>query len=507
MAEIFFDPQASPLPEARNLWNQGKRDEALNLFLKANKSQRNNLSASLDAARALGASYHYLKAERLLKTLNSYCRNLPILHLLIGQIYREIRRPSKALEHFNKTLKVLPDSIDALVESAQILERFGNVEKALSRVQLALRLEPSSPLLQVFEARLLSRSDRDEAIAKYRAILANLENVSTGIQSRAMHELAILIEGSHPEEALQLINRAHGLMQLGTIEMKKHGEQSVKNNLAFGREITAEMLSAADSAIPDNERKKIIFLLGFARSGTTLLEKLLAANDSFLDAEELDIYGNYIHPLLIGTLKSYTRDDGESRKVVSFLRDRYLTGMQEHFDEDINEHWLLDKNPSNTIVCASLARTFPEGKFLVMLRDPRDTLLSAYFQYLPPNPESVAFLQWETLVARYVDTMNAWIDLRDKLSADAWCEVRYEKLVVDPAGEIQILKNWLGEENESGSNKSASQYISSPSYADVRAPVHTGRIDRWKQPTYQALFDSKTQEVLVPVMKSLGYEW
>lgn len=503
MTAISYRPVESPLPEARGLWNQGRRDEALELFLKAARTQKGNLAAMLDAARALGASYRVREAERLLLDVRKHVRDLPVLGIHIGQILREIRRPEKALETFEKTLAALPESMEALVEAAQLLERQGRWEDALDHVRRALMLQSDSDLLRLFETRLLALSGRvSEAVGHYRSMIDE-PGMSDGLRARAMHELAMLIEADAPEEALRWVTAAHALMLPGTEGLLERGRVSVKTALSLGAELDAAFLARLKSELPARDQRKIVFLLGFARSGTTLVEKLLSAGGGFADAEELDLFGLYVHPLLTGTLGGYLRDDETAREAVEFLRRRYLKGMQEYFGRQVGG-WIVDKNPSHTAICASLARVFPEAKFLVVLRDPRDTLLSAFFQYLPPNPESAAFLEWDALVERYVDTMTAWLDLREKLAPDAWKEVRYESFTREPVEHVAELRRWLGEEAGTSVSR-VNGHVSSPSHADVRRPVHTGRVERWKR--HESLFGDAVRAKLEAVMIRLGYTW
>ncbi|GAA5496284.1 hypothetical protein Rhal01_02467 [Rubritalea halochordaticola] len=509
MAKLSFDPNLSPLPEARELWNLGRRDESLALFRTAHKEQKNNISAILDAARALGSSYQIKDAERTLNKLRPHAKKIPVLNLMMGQVYREIRRPDKALEYFNKAIQVIPDSVDALVEAAQLLERSGRPEVALKRIHKALSIQPDSHLLQIFHARLLAQtSQQEEAIKLYESLLS-LPNLTQGLRCRALHELARLLEPNNPAEAVQLIQEAHSRRIDSSSPLLGRGETSTQQALKLGNEVPKGFYKELRDQIPSSKQKKIIFQIGFARSGTTLLEKLLTQSGDIKDAEELDLFGLYIHPIATGTLKSYLRNDEESELAVQFLRQRYCSGMEEYLNASIDQHWILDKNPSNTVICSSLARIFPEAKFLVMLRDPRDTLLSTFFQYLPLNPESVSFIQWETLIQRYCDTMQAWIQLRDNLPADSWLECRYESLTANPAEELSRVYQWLGMPGTPDSQFSPSiqKFVSSPSYSEVAQPVHGKRIGRWRDPAYAKLFDAETQERLAPIMQQLQYEW
>ena len=91
---------------------------------------------------------------------------------------------------------------------------------------------------------------------------------------------------------------------------------------------------------------------------------------------------------------------------------------------------LLDKNPSPTARLPLWLKVFPELRVLIALRDPRDVVLSCYFQNIPLNAANVNFLSFERLAKHYADLMDIWLAVRE-WEGFAWLEVRYEDTVAD----------------------------------------------------------------------------
>jgi hypothetical protein len=129
-------------------------------------------------------------------------------------------------------------------------------------------------------------------------------------------------------------------------------------------------------------------------------------------------------------------------------------------------------------------RLFPETQFLIALRDPRDVIVSCYFQYLPLNPTSVSYLTWESTTHRYALDMGVWLRLRGMLDAESWLEVRYEDLVRDlPAvtrHTLAFLKLPWEETVLNYREHLAKKTVHSPTYLDVAKPLYGRPIGRWK---------------------------
>ncbi len=148
-------------------------------------------------------------------------------------------------------------------------------------------------------------------------------------------------------------------------------------------------------------------------------------------------------------------------------------------------------------------RVFPELRLLVALRDPRDVVISSYFLYLPPNPASLQFLDWERTARHYSEFMGLWLKMREVLPADLWLECRYEEMVANPDVETARIAAFLGiagKEKESGK---LSATIHSPNYATATQPVHSKSVARWQHYAENLKSGSKFLE---PFITEFGYQ-
>src|SRR5437773_8870397 len=118
------------LQQARALWQINRFDEALELFERAVRKYPQNLVALVDASRAMGARFEIKRAEAIVDRLAKVAARNPELLHLAGQSYRMIFRPEKAIECFERVLKLTRQIPDAQLELAVLYERRHRVADA-----------------------------------------------------------------------------------------------------------------------------------------------------------------------------------------------------------------------------------------------------------------------------------------------------------------------------------------------------------------------------------------
>ena len=104
---------------------------------------------------------------------------------------------------------------------------------------------------------------------------------------------------------------------------------------------------------------------------------------------------------------------------------------------------LVDKNPSMNLMIPMVVRVFPEAKFLIALRDPRDVVMSCFMQALPPTPISSAYLSFEGTVNQYANVMGFWLEMLPRMG-NQWRYVRYEEMVEDLPAVARSVLEFLG---------------------------------------------------------------
>jgi len=157
----------------------------------------------------------------------------------------------------------------------------------------------------------------------------------------------------------------------------------------------------------------------------------------------------------------------------------------------------VDKNPLASARALLIAAMFPSARFLFALRHPCDVVLSCFFTRFRLNWAVASFLSVEDAAVTYDRVMRLWTASRERLALDVH-EVRYEQLVADPEGVLRGVAEFAGvafdpamlDHREVARGRGL---ISSPSHAQVTAPLHGRSVGRWR----------RYREILDPVLPSL----
>jgi hypothetical protein len=254
------------------------------------------------------------------------------------------------------------------------------------------------------------------------------------------------------------------------------------------RSITAEVLNRwrADAAKLQPTRR-IALLCGHPRSGTTLLEQVLDAHSDIISAEETKLMHDEAYLPLIRDLPEGTdilpAFDSASSAVIARSRNNYFRCANLLLGRPIGDRLLLDKNPALNLLIPLVVRVFPEAKFLIALRDPRDVVMSCFMQALPVTPVSSTYLSLDTTVQQYANVMGFWLEMRPRMG-DQWKEVRYEEMVNDLPSVASSTLKFLGLGYEEKVLKfyehARMKRVFSPSHADVKKPLYRSAVGRWR---------------------------
>jgi len=264
-----------------------------------------------------------------------------------------------------------------------------------------------------------------------------------------------------------------------------------------------------EEAAPESPGPRLAFLGGPPRSGTTLIEQILGAHPQILVFDEAEAFAqevlNPISPpppargLTLKNLNGLPADD--RRRWIS----RYFKSLQHEVRDEASGRLLVDKNPALTASLHLWLRLLPRLKVIITLRDPRDVVISCYFQNLTLTAANANFLSLERAARFYADCMDVWLRLRD-LGGFDWIETRYEDVVSRLEEEGRRLTAFLElpwDAAQAAFHESARRkFVFAPTYSDVAKPVHAGAVGRWQ---HYAKALAPIQRRLEPYIKAFHY--
>ena len=226
-----------------------------------------------------------------------------------------------------------------------------------------------------------------------------------------------------------------------------------------------------------------MFLIGFPRSGTTLLDTILRTHKSIEVIEE-----KFLVEDLINKLRNYIDNNFSNFKFINkdkikLIKDFYFK-KRDNFVEHKNNSIIVDKLPLNIIYTAELNKIFPKAKFIFALRNPYDAVLSCFMQPFLPNDAMSNFYNLKDSSHFYNQVMNLWEIYQKSLILNLHT-IKYEDLVNNFDNTVKKLLRflhveWSDELRNFHLTASKRGMINTPSINQVNMPLYNNSILRWK---------------------------
>lgn len=390
-------------------------------------------------------------------------------------------------------------------ELAGALEQSNALERAEWVVEQGLRRYPGDPALLLEHLKLLRRRKSfAQAIQVMQGI--PLERVPPRLRQWLHHERAMVLDatGDHPaafrefEACNDLARRG---LRAGQVD-SSYFDALVDAMLRW----TGEGAPASSALHAGDTGRGLCFLIGFPRSGTTLLDVFLDGHPHVASVEEKPTVEPLL-PMLAAMPAGFPAALASPGIDPAALRARYRQALAAHLPAGGRASVLMDKMPIRTLYAAFLHRLFPEAKFLFALRHPCDVVLSNFMQHYAANEIFVHFYTLAESARAYARVMSVWQSSERCMAPSSTMAVRYEDLVGDAAGTIEQVCAFLGVHFspamlDRGKTLEQRGRIATNSYHQVSQPTYRTSIGRWQQYASQM---QPVLPVLAPWAEMFGY--
>jgi Flp pilus assembly protein TadD len=398
-----------------------------------------------------------------------------------------------------------PANMDGLVIIAEILEHRADLLTAGRVIRWAVVGAPANADAVALLARILRREGNPEAA------LAGLR----GALSRTGHRLGdhkLLFEQAQVEQALGRFDKAFdALVTANFRQIASMAPGRVDPERAFDRvrALHAMVDGANAGALASPGRDDVggtpVFLVGFPRSGTTLLDQILDSHPLVRVLEE--------RPLVAGMIARLTAAGHAYPEDLERLDDEMLETLRQGYFADREgfitipqDAVFIDKMPLNITHAALIRRVFPGARFLLAVRDPCDVCLSCFMQSFELNDWMAVFTDLAATARLYGAVFDLWFLTAEKLRLEHHV-VRYEDLIADLRGTAAEAMKFIGlewDDRMADFHQHARErgHLSTPSHAQVTQPVYGHAVARWKR--YGGMMD-ETARLLKPYRSALGY--
>lgn len=400
----------------------------------------------------------------------------PVIPRTLGYCLAQMNRPDEAARAYETAQRLKPDDPGMLRDYGEILTRLARFDEAIEVYRRLRRLDPGNPVAHVRLAGLYERTNRlgdmaeviesglhdwpeDPALRFHRAIYLRRRDDSEG----ALEILKRLQRERPPPdlarkaafEAARLLDRlgdydgAFQQARVGNRLTRQLALQAAGDAEPYGdwlerveRTFSSAWVAAGPARPAQTDHEEMVFILGFPRSGTTLIDVLLAGREEYQVYEEKPFLGELFDELQRQGLSYPECGDRLDPEIINALRQRYYQAAG-RFAVRRPGTVIVDKNPLATPVVPLLHQVFPRARYVFAARHPLDVCLSCYLYSFSPNSALAECETVESIAAAYMKTMKIWRLARRHLPLEV-LEISYETLVEDFAAESRRLFDFLG---------------------------------------------------------------
>ena len=409
---------------------------------------------------------------------------------------------------FDRLVALDPGDADALAQLADLAARRGDTVDARELAARAQAADPGNPVAALVTASaLITERAFDGAAQVLHAVLAG-SRLTPLNRAIANSLLGDALDGlKRHAEAFEAYRRAND--QLARLYAPMLARAEKDSALGHARRVAAwfERLPAGPWAPPapaaQGPARVHVFLVGFPRSGTTLLEQVLAGHPDVVALEEKGTLEDAVRTWFVDDAGlERLRRAGEAE--LAPLREAYWRRVKA-YGAEVAGKVFIDKMPLNTVLLPVIERLFPDARILFAVRDPRDVALSAFRRRFGMNPAMYQLLTLEG-AARYYDAVMGLAELyRTRLTLNLR-EVRYERLVEDFEAEAKALAAFVGVDWTPAMADFAAtaraRPVSTPSSRQVSRGLYREGMAQWR-PYAEAL--APVLPLLDPWVERFGY--
>ncbi|MDP9102435.1 MAG: sulfotransferase, partial [Pseudomonadota bacterium] len=398
-----------------------------------------------------------------------------------------------------------PDPLGALADHAP---KGRNPEAARTLAERALRLDPHQPAATLVLVSIdIEAGDREAGLNRVRALLARPLSPLHRAAAEQMEAELLEALGRLPE-AFDSYIRAKAALR--TTYSALYDNPKVETATAMCTRLlgsvsqtTASDWSPAPGSGAAPGGRGHVFLVGFVRSGTTLLEQVLASHPLVTALEEQATLRALAAPFF-ETEAGLERLRTLGRAEADALRADYWRRVGE-FGIDPAGKVFVDKAPLSTLWLPMVAKLFPEAKVILAIRDPRDVVLSSFKHRFVINALTWPFTDLMQ-TAQFYSGLMGLADLYRTLLPTPIYQHRHEDLIADFDAEVGLICEFLGlewtEAMRDFTETAKQRDVRTPSAEQVRQPLNSSGMGRWRRygPGVEPILP-----ILAPWVERYGY--
>lgn len=391
----------------------------------------------------------------------------------LGSVYRGMRKHKLAIENLQKALEVEPTNTDALRNLGVVYKELNQLPKAEQCFSSALEYNQEDEEAWFYLSGLKKYSGMDDDITRMEGMLAD--------ENRDVEGRSLLAFGlGKAYEDMGDYSRAFSNFSLAQALKRSNTAFSLNMERQYFDDIITTFDSGYFSRLKiqsDHLEKSPIFIFGMPRSGTSLVEQILASHSEVFGCGEL----TYME----GAIDHIAKEKGISYPIFCQELDddtvnRYRKAYMREVGKEIGEKvFFTDKMPANFLHIGLIYTFFPNAKFIHCRRSPLDTCLSIFRKrFVGNHPYAHELCDLGHYYKLYLKLVGHW----HRTMPGKIYDVVYENIVENSQDEIKALLEFCGLAYEEQCNNfyQADRIVQTASVHQVRQPIYKSGMNQWK---------------------------
>jgi len=487
----------------------GSGREAEDIYRSILKRDPNHVEAARLLARIAMDHERYHEAEIFLMRVVQNAPDYARAWVDLANAQKEQDKYNEATKSALELLRITPDSPESHMLYAGIIGSAGRHEEAIMAYEKVIALEPEKPgAFSSMAHHLKTIGHQDEAIAAYRQSIAikpdhtesywSMANLKTfQFDNKEIDAMqALLLEKDLPDASRVHVYNALGheyesrkdypkafdnFSACNQLRRQSESYDPVETETLHQKIITIFNTGCFEQDAADVSDVSPIFIVGLPRSGSTLLEQILASHTQVEGTHELSD--------LSRTIQSVRRKNPVGKKSFPESLEHYKlqqwVAIGQGYLESTKKYrtdraFFVDKNPNNFTFIGALKLALPNAKIINARRHPLDSCYGSYKQlFANGQPFTYDLVELGEYYLQYQNLMEYW----HKVLPNFILDVHYEKVVSDLETEVERMLDFCGlpfEENCLRFHETE-RAVKTASSEQVRQPLYSSSINLWRK--------------------------
>jgi tetratricopeptide (TPR) repeat protein len=508
---LDHDRDAALVAAGAEHWRAGRYEDAETTLISALRKNPENI----DAMRFLAMVYDVqdkklLEAEALLRRAIAIAPDFHQALGNLGKILVDNNKHVEAIEVYQRLLDLKPNDDDAWAGCGRALAQAGRVKDAEEAYRKSLEINPKAPSVHMARAHMSKTlGNQEKALKAYRKSIEF--NPALGESYWSMANLKVFqftdqevsaMEQQLGSDDLKDESRVNFLFSLGKAYEDRKDYERAWQHYDQGNQLrrTTVVYDAAENELHLKNIRKVfskeliqalegaghdapdpIFIVGLPRTGSTLVEQILASHSQVEGTAELPNLGAIAN----GTGK-YRPDGLGYPDTIATLTKRDFESYGKEYLKQVARHrvlgtpYFIDKMPNNFIHAGWIKLVLPNAKIINTRRHPMDSLLGVYKQlFAKGQPFTYDTMDLAEFYRCYIEMMTHWHEVLPGQVLD----VHYEDTVTDLETQVRRILDFCGLEFEESCLRfyETARPVKTASSEQVRQPIYTSALGLWKR--------------------------